>query len=84
MNKLKSFFQKHPRAGLLIFLLLAGLVVLPYAYNHTAKVTLAWDQSSQNDQWIQHAWWDSFFVIVFIGLVLQTLEKIIRLDCYER
>lgn len=49
MNKLKSFFQKHPRAGLLIFLLLAGLAVLPYAYNHTAKVTLAWDQSSQND-----------------------------------
>ena len=42
MHTLKSFFQNHPRADVLIFLLLIGLAVLPYAYSRTAQVTLAW------------------------------------------
>ena len=49
MLKIKSFFQKHPRADVLIFLLLIGLAILPYAYNRTASLTLSWNQNSQED-----------------------------------
>ena len=49
MLKIKSFFQKHPRADVLIFLLLIGLAILPYAYNRTASLTLSWNQSGQED-----------------------------------
>jgi len=49
MLKLKLFSQKHPRAGILIILLLATLAVLPYAYSRTAQVTLAWDLSDPGD-----------------------------------
>ena len=49
MQKVKAFFQKHPRADVLIFLLLIVLTVLPYAYNRTASLTLSWNQNGQED-----------------------------------
>ena len=49
MQKVKSFFKKHPRADVLIFLLLIGLASLPYTYNRTASLTLSWNQDGQED-----------------------------------